>query len=196
MIITTVYQSLEDRNNLKVVRENGPFPCKRKNAWLGEGFYFWDTHIELAHWWGKVGCSNRYYIGKSSLEINQNCWDLHGNGNHQKEFEGIIKEMAIESLYENKKTTVRKVIEYIKKYIGFENLYEGIRVLGCESISSNQPLNQKFLERVRFSDKASINAYFDVKPAVQLCLFESSSLNRKGFEIVYPEYYDESTMVI
>jgi hypothetical protein len=31
---------------------NEPIICRRKNAWLGEGYYFW-TDLDIAHYWGK-----------------------------------------------------------------------------------------------------------------------------------------------
>ena len=49
-----IYQTVEDRGNPDYVEQHGPFICTNKNAWLGEGYYFWDTIIELAHWWGNL----------------------------------------------------------------------------------------------------------------------------------------------
>jgi hypothetical protein len=53
----TIYQTLENRGNLDFIENNGPFICKRNNAWLGTGYYFWESFIENAHWWGKE-CNN------------------------------------------------------------------------------------------------------------------------------------------
>ncbi|MBK9689303.1 MAG: hypothetical protein IPO65_16695 [Saprospiraceae bacterium] len=64
MVIKTVYQTLENRGNQDYVENNGPFLCSRNNAWLGNGYYFWDSFIENAHWWGwKVKkFTNGYFI--------------------------------------------------------------------------------------------------------------------------------------
>lgn len=50
----TLYQTVEDRNNPSEIETEGPFLCVRNNAWLGRGYYFWDTFVELAHWWGNT----------------------------------------------------------------------------------------------------------------------------------------------
>ena len=39
-----IYQTVEDRGNPDYVEQHGPFICTNKNAWLGEGYYFWDTN--------------------------------------------------------------------------------------------------------------------------------------------------------
>ncbi len=63
MKYTNIYQALENRNNDEFVEEHGPFFCslvdthgKVKNGvkepWLGAGYYFWDSRIEDAKWWG------------------------------------------------------------------------------------------------------------------------------------------------
>lgn len=43
-----LYQTVEDRNNPDDVEQHGPFLCTNKMAWLGHGYYFWDTFINLA----------------------------------------------------------------------------------------------------------------------------------------------------
>jgi hypothetical protein len=48
-----IYQTLEDRGNADDIENHGPFPCKWENTWLGRGYYFWDTFMNNAHWWGK-----------------------------------------------------------------------------------------------------------------------------------------------
>ena len=37
------YHTLEDRGNPKEILESGPKQCFRADAWLGHGYYFWDT---------------------------------------------------------------------------------------------------------------------------------------------------------
>ena len=60
---TDIYQTLEDRQNYEDVEEHGPYFCYARYAngnpksgvkepWLGEGYYFWDTRIADARWWG------------------------------------------------------------------------------------------------------------------------------------------------
>ena len=50
---SNLYQTLEDRSNIDYVEENGPFICRRNSAWLGIGYYYWDTFVDNAHLWGE-----------------------------------------------------------------------------------------------------------------------------------------------
>ena len=70
---TDIYQTLEDRQNYGEVEEHGPFFCYVrddngipksgvKEPWLGEGYYFWDTRITDAQWWGDTVYSQKGYI--------------------------------------------------------------------------------------------------------------------------------------
>ena len=49
----TLFQAIKDLDNPDEIEQNGPFKCRREDAWLGEGYYFWDSFVELAHWWGR-----------------------------------------------------------------------------------------------------------------------------------------------
>ena len=49
-----LFQTLVDRGNYLECEENGPYPCNWENSWIGEGYYYWYHHLELAIWWGNV----------------------------------------------------------------------------------------------------------------------------------------------
>ncbi len=109
-----LYQTLKDRGNIDEIETNGPFQCKSSKAWLGIGYYFWETFIEFAHWWGEVACENSYVISKADAVIDTTCYDLYGNTNHLLEFHKISKEL--ESKIINTATiTVPNVIEFLKR---------------------------------------------------------------------------------
>lgn len=70
---TDIYQTLEDRQNYGEVEEHGPYFCYAregngkpksgvKEPWLGEGYYFWDTRIADAKWWGNIVYRQKGYI--------------------------------------------------------------------------------------------------------------------------------------
>lgn len=73
MKVTDIYQTLEDRQNYGEVEKHGPYFCSGRYAngipkkgvkepWLGEGYYFWDTRIDDAHWWGNTVYRQKGYI--------------------------------------------------------------------------------------------------------------------------------------
>lgn len=190
-----IYQSLEDRDNYLDCEENGPFPCDWDNTWVGEGYYFWYHHIEPAHWWGETRYGeNNYVIFESYCHDVSKCWDLHGNGDHQSNFILWLKRLEEKGKLSHH-TTVAHVIEFIKNEFGkFE--YEGIRILGVDSLSTTTARRFK-MPRLPFEiptekenkNKQKFKAYFDLIPPVQICLFNWSGLDRQGFDVVYPEDY-------
>lgn len=36
----TLFQAVKDLDNPDEIEQNGPFKCRREDAWLGEGYYF------------------------------------------------------------------------------------------------------------------------------------------------------------
>lgn len=141
-----IYQTLEDRNNPDVVENQGPFLCNRKDVWLGIGYYFWDSFIENAHWWGKEGARYKnYFICESSFKLNERCFDLYDNPEHIKNFRGAIEELKKQKLYDEKKTTVARVIEFLKRINNFP--FEAIRANG--ELSKNK--NSIFFNTIQFN---------------------------------------------
>ena len=184
----TLYQTLEDRDNPDYIENNGPFSCKTKSAWLGEGYYFWDTHIELGHWWGDTNHkTNGYVICRAYGNLDETCWDLHGNGSHRLQFETICKQMIKEGIANPDSILVPNVIAFLKKIRKFP--FKAIRALGMGSISLNQTegsivFKMKFIE--------SNKSFLDLRPPIQLCLLEKRALSLKDYLIVFPEQYVET----
>ncbi len=176
------YQTLEDRDNYDHVEEYGPFKCNHKNAWLGSGYYFWDSFIENAHWWGKEGAKykNGYLICESSFELNEEeCFNLLDNPDHIRTFNHIKELMKENNLYIEGETTVARIIHQIKEIIQVFH-YEAIRVYGVNSVS----FGSTFSHRTNFTSNRI--QYLDTMPAIQICFYNKNGLNRKGFKIIYP----------
>jgi hypothetical protein len=187
-----LYQTLDDKGNPDDVESEGPFICKREHSWLGNGYYFWDAHIELGHWWGELNVRQGFYkdgyiICKANAILDSSCWDLYGNGLYRKEFDKICKLLIDENVTTKSKLLVSHVIEYLKKKSLFK--YKAIRMLGVNTISSNSSL---YFFRVPFVNHKQNNQYFDVYPPVQICLIEKSALSLKNYSIVFPDEYIET----
>lgn len=68
-MICDIFQTVKDLDNVDQLEQQGPIFCDSNSAWLGHGYYFWDSEIDLAHWCGKVHCQYNgydYLILKSS----------------------------------------------------------------------------------------------------------------------------------
>jgi hypothetical protein len=180
----TVYQTLEDRNNPDDIENHGPYRCKRPGAWLGNGYYFWDTFIDNAHWWGREGgtFANGYIICSAECDYNTNdCYDLVGETDHILDFVQSMELMKTKNLITSE-TTVARVIKYIKDDIK-KFKYTAIRIYGVNSKRKDSPLNKTLL----FSYQKP--QCLDLRPPIQICFYERNSLNLRDYTIIYPEEY-------
>ena len=185
-----VYQTLEDRGNRKIIEEEGPFMCKWENTWLGDGYYFWDTFIENAHWWGEE-CRkypNGYVICQAICDFNDiDCCDLVGNTDHLLMFSDSFNFLKNEGLA-NENTTVKRLIHYLKyelKYFKFNS----IRVFGLRSKNLKSP----YSFTLNFEEKKP--QYLDFKPAIQICFYSKNSLNLRDYKLIYPPVYSDDYLV-
>lgn len=192
MTIKTVYQTLEDRDNPDYVENNGPFPCKRNNAWLGSGYYFWESFIENAHWWGCEGArfTNGYFICEAFYDFDEtNCFNLIDNPEHFQLFNNSKKIMLEKGLYVPNQTTVARIVEHLKNTLKVFN-YEAIRVYGINSKS----INSTYSNRTIF-DKKHNTKYLDSLPTIQICFYSKSSLNLRDYRLIYPPEYTDDYLV-
>lgn len=194
MAIKKVYQTLEDRGNPDEVETNGPFLCKRKNAWLGNGYYFWDSFIDNAHWWGSEGAQyiNGYFICEALYDFDEAfCFNLIDNNEHLKLFNETKEIMYENGLYKPNVTTVARIIEYVKNTLNLFT-YEAIRVFGINSKS----YNSQYSNRTIF-DRRNNTKYLDSKPAIQICFYSKtcSNLNLRNYKLIYPPEYSEDYLV-
>lgn len=185
-MLTIAYQTLEDRGNPEHVEEFGPFLCQRSDAWLGYGYYFWDTHIELAHWWGRNSYLQGYMICKCRCNIDHTCWDLVGNGEHRLELHDICDELLRIGVTTKERILLPRVIEYLKKKGIFE--YEAIRAAGI-NVNSIPYRDAKVVHRLKFVP--GNQAFVDLYPPVQICLLKKTALSLCKFKVIFPEEYIE-----
>lgn len=186
----TLFQTLRDDGNPDDVEKYGPFKCTRPSAWLGHGFYFWDSHIELGHWWGNVANGSQYIICQARAVIDNSCFGLHGNGKHRIEFKEACRLIIEAGISTKKNLLVAQVIEFLKKRGIFK--YQAIRALGINSVGGN-PTDNYVVYRLKFVRKSDAT-YMDLHPPVQFCLITKTALSLQNFKIVYPpDYVEEYT---
>ena len=182
MEIKELYQTLKDKGNPDIILNNAPFSCSWENTWLGEGYYFWDTFIENAHWWGEVRYRNRYVICKYLCDFDNNvCFDLVGNTSHLKDLSDCVELLEKEKVFK-KKPTVSRVITFLQNTGQFK--YQAIRACGINSISGS---NVKYIYRLKF--ESSKFQYLDCKPPIQICILKKDGMNLRDLKIEFPEEY-------
>lgn len=173
---TAGYHTLEDRDNVDEIETDGPQKCKRKDAWLGDGYYFWDTEIEWAHDWGKQ--YSEYMIFEGTIEINEVTFDLVGNVSHKIFFRKIYEELKDKGYFaKGMKVNVPNLLEYLKKHTKFLEKYNSIR--------SEHPTKSELT--ITYGGK--LNEYLSLGDTVQICLITKKNLISQSFKVVYPQKY-------
>lgn len=128
-MIITAYQTLEDRDNIDEIETEGPFPCNRADAWLGQGYYFWDTNMKWAVIWGEQSYASKgkaYVIGRCQLLLDETCFDLVGNVQHQLDLTACIETLLKSGrIQEGQRLILPILLEFMKQNNIFD--YASIR---------------------------------------------------------------------
>lgn len=173
-----LYQAVEDRDNPDEIEQKGPFLCKRKDAWLGQGYYFWDSFIELAHWWGKTGYGDNYVICLAHCNAEfPHTYDLYNCPEHLKSFRMLSDKLAEE--FPDKQITVCFVLEMLKAHSDFLTEYQAIRAK-----SDNCWRNVPCLPFIKRN-----HAHLEMIPPIQICVLNKTFLIDGKYKIIYPEKY-------
>lgn len=180
--MSKLYQTLENRENVDDVEQNGPYCCSRQDAWLGTGYYYWDSYMDWARWWGEqVYGSGNYIICETLLDINAiNVLNLL-EPEELLSFQSCIDE--IQKIFPDKELTVGFIVEYLKMHTSFP--YKAIKAKGEQArktISSNRyiPFN---------SNKKGKISVLDLMPQVQICILDKSVVGKNNFKVIFPQEY-------
>lgn len=177
----SLFHSVANKDNPDYVESNAPFRCT-VDAWLGDGYYFWESFKEYAHWWGKRHYSNNYFICETSCDYDTfSILDLD-------DIDTIIEiRKIVEDLQEmySCTITVPAIIDYIIKRI---NKYDLIRACSNNIIGIQDSTEIKAL-RISFSTKNN-RAYLDLCPPIQVCFPEKHKIPLP-LKIIYPETYKQ-----
>jgi hypothetical protein len=175
MPIITGYHTLGNRGNAIEIEMDGPIKAKKiEIAWLGEGYYFWDSDLEWAHFWGNKNYSAGYYIFCGEIKLGNDCFDLVGSAQLKIEFRKIIEELKSTGYFAPGEVfTVADVIEYLKKYTVFLQKYTAIRVTHIP----------KSLITIPFGGNRAEFMY--VNEPIQICLINLNNLDLETFKLIH-----------
>ena len=187
----SIYQTLEDRGNYQEVEQHGPYMCYTKDSngnyktgtktpWLGEGYYFWDSFIDDAHWWGRTAYKKNgspYIIGKTT-------YDQHS----PLLFDTVSDPLLLRELIELAEVLKTKLnikcasfpllLGYLKKTHGFK--YKAIRV-------HPDPIEYHIKAKIKFPGNMYV---LNKMEKIQICFFDKTLLT-EPFRIVYPQIITE-----
>jgi len=176
-----LYQSVNGRGGAAL---QGPVRCNSDDARLGYGYYFWEYHIEAAHWWGREHCSGSYMIYKSCYDSHsEKYFDLVGNPMHKE-----YTQKAYRILQKRKKGeyTIAEVVELLKKKDPNFTFW-AIRAY---------PINRKYVDkRLNIPFEKGSDSYINLGDRVQMCVLNLSFLLDDQYELVYPECHIDTCAV-
>lgn len=178
-----IYHTVEDRNNPDVILDRAPFFCKSKIAWLGKGYYFWDSYIQNAHWWGTSRKFEKgYVICEAICDFSiEKCFDLYDCPDHIEQFIMTFNHMKSQGLA-NRYTTVPRVLNYLKYDIKVFK-FEACRAYGI--LSKNEKSKFSFTMKFNIGDEP----FLELRAPVQICFYKKDGLNMRNFKIIHPSTY-------
>lgn len=175
-MLTEIFQTLEYRGNETEVEQHGPYFCSAhypngsmktgiKEPWLGEGYYFWDTRINDARWWGNEVYKRKGYIICRTLydQYSPLLFDLLGIASHFDEFVECANYIKKQTNTEKLKVAV--VLSYLKNHASFD--YKAIRVWP-------NPKNYKDIG-IEFPGEKMMVGSMD---KIQICFFDNTLLTQ------------------
>ena len=181
-----LYQTVEDPGYPDPIEVEGPHKCIRRDAWMGQGYYFWESHIQNAHWWGAGDghFENGYVICRADYIIDDKiCYNLIDNPDHQVMFNDAIDLMIKHGLYKEGITTVARIIEFLKNKLRIFR-FEATRAIGVNSKTKDSEYSRctPFVNRAPYS-------YLDTLPPIQICFYTKKAQYLSNYTIIYPEKY-------
>ena len=182
VVVTKGHHTCGQFVNDAVAIKRAPFKSirdqsKRKDPFLGEGFYFWDDNIEAARWWGK----SHYYGKYTILE-----YDFTLSGDHFLDLVGCRRDIRIlltlrEKLKKNgcrdDDLTISKCIALLKE---IERKAPGVfpyTVVRAMDVSCRQ-------DRLKFVDDENRRGYMLGNPRIIICYFDRNDIPLQTAKVV------------
>lgn len=171
----TLYQTLKFKDNNNEVLAHGPYDCNKTNAWLHNGYYFWEEFIEPAHYWGKTSYGKNYIITKGDcLIFPEQLFDLVGNLSHIRAIRETVLILKKEGLLTDK-TTVAHIIDFLIKTNVFD--FIATRANTTEAFRSYKTTGLQY--------DINKDIVLTMEPAVQICIYDLKKALFSNFQIVF-----------
>lgn len=182
-----LFQTLEARGNHQDLVAKAPYLCDRKDAWLTEGYYFWEAYIDLAHAWGESAHRGKYVILSTTLHCNPSKVLNLNDPNQLTLFESYTRELGKKYPIDN----VQQVLRYMMEMHRFP--YQAISTRAERSFDVRK--HHRLRNSLKFSSK--YKAYLDLRPQIQWCVIDKALLDGCQYEVAYDtRQYDISPMSI
>lgn len=106
---------------------SAPIICNRTDAWLGDGYYFWNDEVDAIHWGSKSkNRTGRYQIYKADID----CEDVLDTVFNESHYKFWVKQIEKAASHITKKTgqiaTLREINQYISEKAAWSEVATGI----------------------------------------------------------------------
>ena len=170
--LDNLLQTIDDQDNPDYVEEHGPFRSVTSH-WLGVGYYFWDSLMRRAHWWGDRHYGGNYMICKAWASVDEDKFlDLADNMEQLQQFQAQYE--LIQQIHQGKKITISFVINKLIRDGLFP--YQAVRSV---SDKCGGDYAVKFVE--------GNSSFLNFSPPRQICIYERAAIH--DYHIVYPLEY-------
>jgi hypothetical protein len=161
------------------VLANAPFIAEYKEAegklpFLGEGYYFWDDNLDLAHHWGRVHYRSRYLILEADLQFDEGeLLDLVGSRRDMRYFQELRNELLARGFIQGD-WEISKMVALLRKLQqgspsqGHLFPFLAIRAVDHSMAGHNQ-IPAKFVSQR--------DNFVLVNPRIIVCMFEKKERN-------------------
>lgn len=186
MFKTIVHHTAKNKGEAFQIEESAPFKCTQSDlSYLGSGYYFWDNHFELAHWWGKVHYNREYVICEGNFEIQDiDFLDLVGSRSDMIHLSELIQKFSLTN------QTMGTVIEKLKKLNELPSFRGIFSFLAIRSIEIKGDRNDSYLNKAQLIKYTSNNvAFTNLSPRLIICMVNKNRVILPSLKVVYPENY-------
>jgi len=147
----------------RLVRLLQPIECVRDDAWLGNGYYFWED-IQNATMWGNMAKRNTGYfeIYKALIDC-ENVLDTVFNEEHYRFWLNQIQKVAVEI---KQKTGLKATLKQVNSYFKEKGIWNEVTGIYFQDFSNDE--------------NATLVYRFVYKKRVQLVVYDLSIITTFG----------------
>lgn len=178
--MTTIYQSKSNDKKYEPNRNEVMHSCNE--SWAGDGYYFWDSHIKLAQWWGKKYYKNKYLIAQANINIDIKCFDIHNSYQNQITIAQLW--IKLKGKIPSGNANLPSFFQFLRD-IGIFGEYDAIRFCITNSVGKSRS-SKVGRKRINVKEhETKIDQYLDLIPPIQICLFTEKSLGINNYKIIF-----------
>lgn len=184
MFKTIGHHTISDTKNPDKIEASGPFKAEGR-PYLGEGYYFWDNHIELAHWWGYEHYSNSYMICESKIEASQeDFFDLVGSREDQ------IYLIHVREKFNLGSRPLGAIIDFLRELAAHDETKRKVFPFNVVRAMDVYHRSKFDLKRIILSMRSGTPlGITNLAPKMFICIFKKNNPPLRTFKVIYPESY-------